>query len=318
MVGGFVVPILLVAVWFAARGGLRELLEVHVMYASRVYAGGGLQLGLRAGQIIEYFWHGKVVSVALPIIALGLWALWTLGRRPFAGALVAWEVVAVACVALQNKWYGYHWIPLMPPLIIGGAAGLYQLFQAPKKSLTWNAAALIFLVVLAHAAIRPATYVAQSAMFAAGRMNRASYFALFKAGSIEPRYQLEAANYLRSRTAAGEGIAVWGCDALLPYLAERPTQFRLAAWLWPMATGKGAALAVRNEYRAEYITSLERTRPAFVIVNEVYGALEPSAALSGFPELVAHLAEHYQSDTTFGPLRLYHRNSGTVMPSEHR
>jgi hypothetical protein len=161
-------------------------------------------------------------------------------------------------------------------------------------------------VIVAHSAIRPATYVAEWALFAAGREDRPTHLARFAAGSIQPFHQEQAAAYLRAHLQPSESIAVWGCDAALLYMIGRPTPFRLAGWLWPMATGEGTS--AQERYRAEYLRSLNATRPAYIVVNETYGEKEPNAAVEEFPEFAAYLAARYRPEASFGPLRLYRRS----------
>lgn len=304
----FLLPLAAITVWFALRGALDALVEVHLLYTTQVYSGtGSLRLGERVSGVVEFVWRGKIVPVALAAIVVGALALWRGGRRPAAAALVTWALVAVGCVALQNKWYYYHWLPLLPALVVLGAIGLARAIGEATSGAGRALALATAAVVLAHAALRPAAYVAEWSAFATGRWSADEYYGRFAVESIRPLHQMQAARHLRARLAPGEGIAVWGADAGLHYLVGRPTPFRLAGWLWPMVEGAGTE--TRERYRAEYLRSLATTPPAYVVVNTIYAAEGMPADVAAFPELAAHLAARYRLEAEFGALRLYRRSA---------
>lgn len=293
------------AVWFAANGALAELLDVHLWYTSRVYGGTAtMNLGNRAAGVAEFFWRGKVVAVAVPLILVGVATTARLAQRGPAAACFVWVVVGMFCAVMQNKFYYYHWLPTYPPLIVFAAAGAAALLRDARPSPGRTIAVASVTVLAAHAALRPAAYVAHGVLYAAGVHDATTFYGRFEAGPVVPAHQRAAAAYLAARTAPDDGFVVWGYDAGLFYLADRRTPFRLAGWFWPMATG---ADSVRAAYRREYVRDLRRTRPKYVVVNTDVRGVASIARLESFPEFRAELDREFTRDTTFGPLLLLRR-----------
>ena len=314
-----VVPLLLVGVvslgvvgamaaWFAANGALDALLEVHLRYTARVYGGtAGLELKDRAAGIADFFLRGKFIAPALPLAVVGIVALMRDPRRHIVVPYIVWLAVAMGCAVLQNKFYYYHWLPTYPPLLFLAAVGAAALIRAPAGSLGRVVAIAAVAALAIQAAVRPILYVAQWGLFVIGVHSAETYYSRFELPPVLPVYQRVAARYLAAHTAPDEGFAVWGYDAGLFYLANRPTPFRLAGWYWPMTNGTPETL---EEYRREYLIELQRAAPRYYVVNALDSLIpgpNRNVRLASFPELQAVLQRDFTRDTTVGPLVLLRR-----------
>lgn len=104
------VPPLLALAWFAHRGALRDLVDVHLLYTVQVYTSVSLWSRIRnvLDGVLGFFLTGTV-SLALPIIVIGVHALWR-GSRACALLLLTWFIIALMCVVAQGKFFKYHWI----------------------------------------------------------------------------------------------------------------------------------------------------------------------------------------------------------------
>jgi hypothetical protein len=122
VIGMGLIPPSLAAAWFAGQGALGALVDVHLLYAVRVYSADGSPGMVAAGKSVLKFFGGGAVVWALPAIAVGVYALW---RRSHFGffVIMTWLAVALACVAAQRKFYKYHWVLAFPPLTALGAIG---------------------------------------------------------------------------------------------------------------------------------------------------------------------------------------------------
>ena len=74
--------------------------------------------------VFEFVLAGKVAVVVLPVAALGLLKLWQTARRT-AVVLLSWTGLGIVIVALQNRFFEYHWTLLLPPLVLLGSVGFH-------------------------------------------------------------------------------------------------------------------------------------------------------------------------------------------------
>ncbi len=309
---GFVIPVAAAAAYFASRGGLGYLVEVHLAYTSQVYSPlASLDLQGRVRGLLEYVWSARVVAVAQPAVLLGALAL----RRGHPGvfrALVVWVVAGVALVMLQNKYYMYHWHIILPPLAALAAVGLHAAL-APARAASRDARLLAMAllgVIVVHAALRPGLRLLDDVRYAVGALDKQAYTARFKSDTFEPAAIREVGKYIRGRTTAADRLAIYGFDAGILYESGRQSAFRMAGWSWPVTEGEGSP--IREEYRREYLASMERTRPTYVVVNRGAGneAASPTPlppTLAGFPELASVIQSRYRYERHFGRYTLYRR-----------
>ncbi|HEX8363624.1 MAG TPA: hypothetical protein VF613_26120 [Longimicrobium sp.] len=309
---GFVIPIAAAAAWFASKGGLGYLVEVHLAYTSQVYSPlASLDLQGRMRGLLDYVWSARVVAVAQPAVLLGAFAL----RRSHPGvfrALVTWVVLGIALVLLQNKYYMYHWHIILPPLAALAAAGLHAALS-PARAASRDARLLAIAlmgVIVVHAASRPGLRLLDDLRFAVGALDKQAYTARFRSDTFEPAAIREVGTYIRGRTTQADRLAIYGFDAGILYESGRESAFRMAGWSWPVTEGEGSP--IREEYRREYLESMERTRPTYVVVNRGAGNEETSPTLlpptlSGFPELASVIQSRYRYERHFGRYTLYRR-----------
>ena len=261
LVASFALPVTLAAGWFAHRGALDELIEVYLVYPAVVYTDLTLlSPASRLRGVLEYVLAGKVVVVLLPAAVLGLLRLWQTARRT-ALVLLGWTGLGVAIVALQNRFFEYHWTLLLPPLVLLGAVGFHAAFEewrehlgrppSPPRPVSAVLALLLFLLLLVHVSARPFYDVASWATFAMGLRTANDYYARFPiAGS-----DILAADHIRGRTTEKDRVAVWGWNTSVIYLAGRRSASKFG-YSMPLLDGEGTAL--RRRYRREFWPTCRR------------------------------------------------------------
>ena len=305
----FALPAVLAAGWFAHRGALDELIEVYLIYPAVAYTDVTLlSPASRLRGVLEYVLAGKVVVVLLPAAVLGLLRLWQTARRA-ALVLLGWTGLGVLIVALQNRFFEYHWTLLLPPLVLLGAVGFHAAFEewrehrgeSPSAPRPYRAALafLLFLLLVFHASVRPLYSVANWIPFALGLLPAKHYYAGFPiAGS-----DMLAADHIRKRTTEDDRVAVWGWNASVIYLAGCQSASKFG-YSMPLLDGEGTAL--RQRYRREFLADLRATRPVYIVVapqaEEVLGR---SYGLADFPELESLVMDCYRKEAAFGELTLY-------------
>ena len=139
---GALAPPALAATWFALRGGFDALIEVHLLWTLSSYVKTDLSAAAIVAGVATFVLKAPIVLTA-PFALVGLWA-----RRHdtrLVATLLTWFAVALFCVALQMKFYVYHWFAAYPPLFILGALGLDHLLGRDRQSTTWALMALALL-----------------------------------------------------------------------------------------------------------------------------------------------------------------------------
>jgi hypothetical protein len=298
------VPIAATVAWFAARGALDALVEVHLRYTTLTYAGGGPMLGERAAALFRFVLGGPIVPVAFAAALAGGVALWRTGRRPLAAALTTWVAVAVFCALLQHKYYRYHWIPVYPAVLLLAAAGIGSALRRGARD-AWALAGATAAVIAAHSALRPAAFVKQWASYAAGRTSHDAYYALFADASPSlPIERMRAGRWLRDRTPPTASVVVWGTDPGVLHYARRAAPSRIGAWSWPIFHQVGTP--VQRRYEAEYLRDLRTRTPDYFVANTRLRA-STFRALHTHPAVYREVTARFALDTTIGPYQIWRR-----------
>jgi hypothetical protein len=300
--------------WFAYRGALDALVDVHLLYNAQAYSSGSaVALGPRLRGLFEYVLAGELFVILLPAALFGLSRLRR--RHPAAAwTLVTWAALAALSVVLQNKFFDYQWIPMFPPVVVLAVSGLHaalegatprEAAQGPPTGPASSPASepglghALFLVVLVHACIQPAFEVVNWASHVAGLRDRAAYYDTFGV----PGDDYRMVQHIEATSGAEDRLVVLGWNMEVLYMTDRPTVSRLAYSL-PVWMGEDTGL--RDEYRAELMSDLRADPPELIVVAEQAEPLTGRpVSLEDFAEFNRFLAERYQPDVQYGPLALF-------------
>jgi hypothetical protein len=289
LMAGWLLPIALTVGWFGAHGALDDLIAVHLRYAA-LYV--GLSPGDRARGLVEYLFASRVVAVALPAIAYGALVLWQ-RRRPAAILLVGWIALVVAAVLAQNRFYAYHWVPLLPAATLLGAVGLHAL-QERLRPLALITCTIVLLHCLAPVLLEESRF----GSWIAGRMTTEAYYDAYG----EPGDDMKAARWLRERAEPGPVFA-FGWLSSVVWLSERQQVSRFGYSL-PLMMGEGGG--VRAQYRAELLAALAATPPRYILVGaQSERILGIRSTLADFPELADLLSRRYTPVAQLGKITAY-------------
>lgn len=289
----------------ALLGGLDAFIEVELRYTLGSYGGAGGQMTQGLGSLLANMWayaqQGPTVLV-LPFAALGLWM--RRGEPRILAPLLAWLFAALFCVAIQGRLFVYQWFPLFAPLMVCAAFGAQALAVSDKGGAAGRAiVALCALFVAAQAALNPAREIAWWARMGAG--SNAQYLTRFQFQTYVASDEVLAAQYIRDHTRPEEGMFVWGIDATVAFLSDRPNPSRFT-FNMPLSS----AGTFREAYRQEVLTNLAAAPPTYIVVGspwQTYRTKEDT--LGEFPEFAAVLRNGYALERSFGYVDLYRRNA---------
>jgi hypothetical protein len=289
LLGGWLLPIATAALWFWSQGALADLVNVHLRYSAHYAAttsGGRLQ------GLVNDLLTRRVLAVGLPLGLYGAWVLWQTNRAAtilFAGFVV----VTTGIVVAQNRFFAYHWLPMLPSAVVLGAVGARQLrTQAPVL------AVLFVGVLLVHVLAPVGLEEARFARWMAGMITREAYYDGY---GPEPGSEMRAVAWLRGQPAGD--VFMFGWNGTVPWLAERPVISRFGFSMPLLIEAAPGRLA---EYRSEALSAIDTAQPRYIIVGtqseRIIGA---ARSIADFPALAARIARGYRERAHFGSITIY-------------
>lgn len=319
MAAGSFLPILLVAAWFWGRGAWSAL-----QWTLFEFTPGYTQLGWHgtAHGLFLYALNEALVgfSYVLPFgIALAVFLPRTSDREREGLLLVAGIAsVHITGIAMQAKFFQYHYAATLPLLSLVGGLGLDKGWRWVKKLGTAGPIAystLVIALMIGRVALRhnPGTFWERSwdrlTFLATRAPSRAELDAkLYRVADYDLGLDQRAARDVARLSAPGERLFVWGFEPALYYFSERPPASRFIYDVpqrveWQQQVARRALLA-----------DLHGRPPRVIVVQHgdvfqyVTGdALDSAAALNTFPELHALVDESYRFVESVEDLDIYRR-----------
>jgi hypothetical protein len=285
--GSSAVAILILG-WLGVSGALPAAYDDVVRYGA-AYRDTAIRAGFTlTGPVVA--WTLLATLGAVAPAAIGLLGARRIGGRCWSTSLLAlaWIALTIGWFVLQARFFAHYAAPLAVPLAILAGIGIDQLRTRRRLPTRVAVVAGAFVVSIVAA-------------FVAGRMESDPVAA-------DNRRADAVAGVIRSTTAGGETIWVWGNKPQL-YLAARRRDATAYDYLYPLVTpGYGSAAQIDKT-----LESLRERTPA-VIVDA--GSFEPGAP--GFQPLLIPrpVASDGRDLDLLGPLRSYvaahYRASATV------
>jgi hypothetical protein len=320
LVLGAALPVASVSIWFFANGALDDFVDVYITFNRNAYS----DLSYNRREIVEnlaaYFWNGgpntppgPFAVLLAPIVTAMFMAV--RDKRSKDLVLVVWLAIALACVAIQGKFFVYHWLITFPPLLCIAGIGLSRFYQETAFGRVFTAVSIgIFIAGVAN---HPARDTIQAAKYLAGIQSREEYLGKFMRFNYRPLSTLTAAAYIQSHTRSDETVAIFGVDTGLYFPSGRAAATRFMLVL-PLRVPSDV---YRQAYRKEFIADLEKNIPRYIVLgtHEDETTISPSdrgmslgqsisaacGACADFPELKAILSGRYRLETRIGGLDLY-------------
>ena len=313
LLGGWLLPVLAVAVYFALHHALRPLIFYTWTYNLTYYGPEISGLERAASGFIPFRMLAEFApALLLPLLLTAGTGLHALAQRqptpgenqrnPIRLYVLAWLLGALVGGASGGRGFDHYFIPLLPPLALAVAGMLGRWTEGlfhPGGSWLRRVAALLFLAVLLH------------------ELTAHTLTARHRTLADDP--SLRAANFIRATTLPTDTIFVWGYHPDLYLLSDRrpASRFVYASFLTGLipwtngAEDRDTAYAIVPGAMDELLADLERSRPVFVVDCSAgpnrYWQKYP---LGKFPRLGEFLRAHYvvMEPGQFIPqgFRLYH------------
>lgn len=297
--------------YMASIGALDALIQSATVTSQYTALGFNLNdLTAALGVYLGYRWAHWGTLFVLTLLWWPLrWLLHQRGDGQHWGIAWLWLAAGAGIMLVQAKAYDYHWLPMLPALVLLSADTLERVLAALAHRFgggaPLRAAAGIVLVGILVLGLWP-----RALPYLTGQQDKATYYSRFQAGEFVADESLRVAEYLRERVAPGDSLFIWGFRPEVYYLSGlNPAirfifQFPLVGTWYPEA------------WKEEAVDILWAALPPYVLVLQVdympwvTGRNEDSnQLLQEYTELNNWLMANYTPETQIGNFHLWRRNS---------
>jgi hypothetical protein len=318
---GGVLPFVLTVAWFASRGALDDVIRTFAVFTPRYTKLGWVDdsllglLGRSAVEWLTHYWSGMAVGLILFVAQFR--ALWV---KPAIGLLIGAIAIQLFGIALQAKFFPYHFASTWPLAALLAAWGWWGLWSVARRR---GRLGMLAMVACAAVAIvgRSATKdvygtfwvraLRRARLFLWDRDELVTIDGLATVADINAGANRAAASFVRERTAPGTPIYVWGFEPAIYHLADRPASSRYI-YNVPQRVPWSSEWA-----RPELLAELAERPPAALLVvsNDVMFQVTGDGLSSadivddpdGFPELRELVLTRYRQAAKFEDLTVYLR-----------
>lgn len=309
-----------------AQGALDDFLDIQLGFNRVVHTQSfdwTLKMSARRfARFFDYFWW------TLPFAGIGLYGLWRREGR-LARALLVLVFVSVACIVVQNKYYGYHWHPFRMSLLVLLGFGVSQILLFAEKLgsqrvVGSGAESASATRQWAANGVRIGCIAALISVFVFFRpeLNRMGWSALVtRSTPVEDYYKsyksiynwsfkfftnMRVAEYIAAHSQAGDSLLVWGFEPMINFLTGMPAPTRFG-YNYPLVARQEAAFTAR--YRAEFLMDMRAAPPTYIVVGvgDQNSLLKKSSRklLDSFEGFLDFVERDYVFETQIGGFELW-------------
>jgi hypothetical protein len=224
-------------------------------------------------------------------------------------------------VAIQAKYFLYHWHSVLPLLaLLSGWTASFLLRSLRESGRGWGAAAAtigvigaVLLLFTPNVSDRAVTEWQAFTKYWTDPDSRSAYydrFGLYGKGSFSYKASEEVSRYVAERTNPSDTVFVWGYDPLLYVLSDRESPSRFTSFLPLMS------LWTPQRWVDEFVDDIEQRRPAYIILQRNENArwitghwIDPVDYVRLLPRLEAVLKNDYELEHRIEDYSIYRRRS---------
>lgn len=314
---GGATPILLCALWFAAKGALHDLwavLFVFTPHYTKLGWEGETLSGMAYWGFIEWLNGYSSVTTVGVLLLLGFRPT----ERERSGVFLLVGIIAlhIAGVTMQGKFFPYHYGATWPLTGLLASLGLWRVWE---RLATWKSpvgaglfSASVAIATFGRSATKdvPHSYLERCGerlrAFSASPRDRAEIDRLASVADVNAAANRAVADYVRARTPADRTVFVWGFEPVIYDLAERTPSSR---YLYDVPQRVAWAKAAERE---TLMRDLAASPPAAIVVEHrdvfpmVTGdAIDSSDTLQEFGALRELLVSRYRLAETIEDFDVY-------------
>lgn len=328
---GLALPLLATLGWFVSKGALSELYWTLGQFTPGYTKLGWV--GRHASEMLYYaietaFFGFSALAAAGIIAAIAISPSCTRERE---GVFLVLGVIAVhlAGIAMQGKFFAYHYSATLPLIALIAGLGLYKLWRRCLAGGRGGAVAFFSFVAVAV----PMRYAVGDLPQTFWERSWIRFRYLLQIPPYDARetmdaelgyvadYNLETdrdvARRVRERTAPEESVYVWGFEPVIYWLSDRKPSSRFI-YNVPQRTRWE-----RTRARSELLQDLATNPPAVIVVQRndyfsfVTGSnLDSKGELNEFPELLRVIDRDFTYSTSVGQFEIYERRSKETAASQ--
>lgn len=306
---GLALPLAAAGLWLAVNGALASYVEIQ-----RGFVAPYTQLS--ASSPIQHLAHvvrftGQwLTSIWLPALLAIYASVRAIRARTAATRLLTMLAGGLLAVWIQDKYFGYHWLTVLPAVSLLAAIGSVQLCRL--SHLSGRAIPVLSLLgVVVWAGIALGSNYRDAARVALGNLSYSQWLIRFGhpgAGDNSFLADSWAADYVRQHTQPGDSVLVWGFEPAVYLLANRRPPSR---YFFNVAI---TAPFVPASWRREFLDDVRANPPELVLcvrkdaVPWASGRTDDSVAqLQSWAELREWLKQGYQFERQIEDFAVYRR-----------
>lgn len=313
---GAAIPILLCLAWFAARGALRDLYQVLFVFTPHYTA-----LGWKGSTVtgMTYYAFTEWLQQYGSVPTLGVLCALAFGaaskEKPFLYAVIAIIAVHLVGVAMQGKFFPYHYGATWPLTGLLAALG-YRGLLRKARSMRRVGLALLVPVFLVAVFGRSATkdtadsFLVRTkkrlAIVAGGLSDQKTKDELSSVADIDTAAIRATADELREKVPADRTIFLWGFEPSMYDIAERRAATR---YIYDVPQRVSWA---KEEHRRILMDDLRKNPPAAIVLEHwdvipmVTGdGIDSADTLRDFHDLRKLVEERYELTKKGGKFDIY-------------
>ncbi len=330
---GFFVLFIPVMVYFIFHNALSKMIYTLFVYTPQyartmniAYTGFLQKINFSLGKSFEFFF---IYTGPLAVFSLfGIFGFFTnnfmnkeigdgfhikQNRKLF---LCGWYMLCCLNVAIQGKFFDYHWVPVYVPLSIISSLGIIYFLKNFKKHkrlfVVISFCTFIFSIIFF---LRVNRFYKDSINYLQGKITRRLY--LSRLGRFPSKYDFSPhtnevlATYIKQNTQVEDFIYIWGAHPEIYVLSNRrsASKFLMAHQLY--------CSWAPSKWREDFLRELNKKIPRLFIVTkgdlfpEVSGVLKDSRQqLKEFRKLNSFLADNYFLVKEIDMFSVYKRKGG--------
>ena len=319
--GGSVGTVALCLLWFAARGALGDL--HHTLF---VFAPGYAATTWNSSFLIYYTYSALKGSLFGMSAIMGFGVLLTVGLGPRADREREglWLIAAAAFpqvlgIAIQSKFFSYHYGATLPFVALLAAPGLWKLWKLAQRYSGFGPAVFAVGVVVAADARTATRDLPETFLDRSWSRTKASLFAdaaersringrLYTVADVNYAANLRVAAWLEQHTDPSDTVYIWGFEPHIYFAAHRRSASKFIY-------NVPQRVEWENQWaRDALMRELEAAPPKAIVIERgdifplVTGNNDDSArALLAFPELKRFIDDRYEYRESIQDFELYLR-----------